>query len=142
MGAFNYKMNFKNLKQLFLYGICGILATLIDIFTYWAVTRAFGVSVVAGTVTAWLTSVLFSYWSNRKYVFESKKTSVFAVFFEAVYFFACRIATGLLDVAIMYIFADLIGLNDVIVKTASNIIVILLNYMASKLFIFKGEKKS
>ena len=42
----------------------------------------------------------------------------------------------------MYIFADLLGLNDVIVKTVSNIIVIILNYIASKLFIFKERKKS
>ena len=135
-------MNFKNFRQLLLYGICGVLSTLIDIFTYWAVTRLFGIAVVPATITAWFVSVLFSYWSNRKYVFESKTSSIFGIFFEAVYFFACRTATGLLDVAIMYIFADLLGLNDVIVKTVSNIIVILLNYIASKLFIFKEEKKS
>ena len=131
-----------NFKQLMLYGIFGVLATLIDIATYWAVSRAFGLSVVTSTIIAWTVSVFFSYWSNRKYVFESKTTSFIRIFFEAVYFFACRIATGLLDVAIMYIFADLLGLNDVIVKTVSNIIVIMLNYIASKLFIFKERKKS
>ena len=139
MGEWFSEMNF---KQLLLYGICGVLATIIDIFTYWAVSRLFGLSVVTSTVIAWLVSVFFSYWSNRKYVFESKNSSFFTIFFEAVYFFACRIATGLLDVAIMYIFADLLGLDDVIVKTVSNIVVIILNYAASKLFIYREKKSS
>lgn len=128
-------------KQIFLYGIFGVLATLIDIFTYWAVSRIFGLSVVTSTIIAWFVSVFFSYWSNRRYVFQSKAASLIAVFFEAVYFFACRITTGLLDVAIMYIFADVFRLNDVIVKTVSNIIVIILNFIASKLFIFREGKK-
>ena len=41
---------------------------------------------------------------------------------------------------IMYVFADVLGFYDVIVKVVSNIIVIILNYITSKLFIFKGEK--
>ena len=131
-----------NFRQLLLYGICGVLTTLIDIAAYWAVTRIFGLPVVTSTVIAWLVAVFFAYWSNRKYVFQSKTSSVIGIFFEAVYFFACRIATGVLDVLIMYIFADVFGLNDVIVKTVSNIIVIILNFVASKLFIFKEDKKS
>lgn len=130
-----------NFKQIVLYGICGVLSTLIDIIAYWAVSRIFGASVVTSTIIAWLIAVLFAYWSNRKYVFQSKATSFFAVIFEAVYFFACRIATGVLDVVIMYLFADLAGLNDVIVKTVSNIIVIILNYVASKMFVFKENKE-
>ena len=62
--------------------------------------------------------------------------------FEAAYFFACRIATGLLDVVIMYVFADVLGLYDVAVKVVSNVIVVILNYVASKLFIFKGKKEA
>ena len=52
----------------------------------------------------------------------------------------CRSGTGILDVIIMYIFVDVLGFYDVLIKTASNILVIILNYIASKLFIFKGDK--
>ena len=124
-----------------LYGIVGLIATLLDIFVYWFVTRVFGVSVVPSTITAWFISLVFSYYANRKYVFHSTNNSIIAVIFEAVYFFACRLATGALDVAIMYIFADLMGLNDVIVKIVSNIVVIILNYIASRVFIFKESGK-
>ncbi len=133
-------MTFKSFKQFIAYGIFGVLTTLIDIFTYWLV-RKFGVSIVSSAIIAWLVSVLFAYWSNRKFVFHSTNTSTIAVLFEAIYFFMCRIATGLLDVAIMYIFADVLGCHEVITKTVSNIIVIIINYTASKLFIFREGKK-
>lgn len=131
-----------NFKQIILYGIFGVLTTVINIFAYWAFTRMFGLSVITSTSLAWVAAVFFAYWSNRKFVFESKNSSLIAVFFEAVYFFACRIATGLFDVIFMYIFADLLALNDVIVKVVSNFIVVILNYVASKLFIFKEGGKS
>ncbi len=132
-------MNFKNTKQLILYGICGVLTTVINIVAYWLV-RKFDISITSSTVIAWLVAVFFAYWSNRKYVFHSTNTSFIAVLLEAIYFFACRIATGVFDVAFMYVFADVLAFNEVYTKTASNIIVIVLNYIASKLFIFKEAK--
>lgn len=135
-------MNFKNFRQLVLYGIFGVITTVINIVAYWALTRLFALPVVTSTALAWLIAVFFAYWSNRKYVFESKTASFIGMFFEVVYFFAARIATGLFDIAFMYLFADLAGLNDVIVKAVSNVLVIILNYVASKLFIFKEGKQS
>lgn len=126
-------------KQIILYGICGVLTTIINIVAYWAVSRLLGLAVVTSTIIAWLVAVFFAYWSNRKYVFESTNNSAVAVFFEALYFFGARIATGVFDVAFMYVFADVLGLNDVIVKVVSNVIVVILNYVASK-FIFREGK--
>ena len=51
----------------------------------------------------------------------------------------CRVSTGILDVVIMYVFADVLDLYDMGVKIASSIIVIILNYIASKLFIFRNK---
>ena len=138
--GFSHTMNFKNMKQFVLYGIFGVLTTLINIVVYWLV-RKFDIAIVTSTVIAWLAAVFFAYWSNRKFVFESTNTSLVAIFFEALYFFACRIATGVFDVVFMYIFADFLGLNEFIVKVTSNVIVVILNYVASKLFIFKEGKK-
>ena len=130
-------MNLKFLKHLFLYGVFGVLTTILNIFLYWFCTRVFNVPVVPSTIIAWFLALLFAYYTNRKYVFESKVTTVRATFHEAIMFFVCRLATGLIDVIIMYIFADLIGFNDVWVKTISNIVVIILNYVGSKIFVFK-----
>ena len=125
--------------QIILYGIFGGITTLINIFAYWACTRILNIPVVASTVCAWTIAVLFAYWANRNFVFHSKNSDILKEFTE---FFACRIGTGILDVIIMYIFVDVLGFYDVVIKTASNILVIILNYIASKLFIFKGEKSS
>lgn len=129
-------MIFKNMKQLVLYGIFGVLTTIINIVAYWLV-RKFDISITISAAIAWLVAVFFAYWSNRRYVFESTNTSLIAIFFEAIYFFACRIATGIFDVAFMYLFADILAFNEVITKVVANIIVIVLNYIASKLFIFR-----
>lgn len=129
-------MIFKNMKQLVLYGIFGVLTTIINIVAYWLV-RKFDISITISAAIAWLVAVFFAYWSNRRYVFESTNTSLIAIFFEAIYFFACRIATGIFDVAFMYLFADILAFNEVITKIVANIIVIVLNYIASKLFIFR-----
>ena len=115
------------------------MTTVINIFVYWLCTRIFSWPVVSSTVIAWVIAFLFAYWSNRNFVFHSKNSDILKEFTE---FFACRIGTGILDVIIMYIFVDVLGFYDVVIKTASNILVIILNYIASKLFIFKGETQS
>ena len=130
-------MNLKILKHLFLYGLFGVLATLLDIFTYWFSTRALKFSTIAGAFTAWLVSMLFAFFTNKKFVFQSESKSAAVFLREGGYFFLCRIATGALEVGSMYIFVDLLGLPDMIIKIITNLTVIILNYVASKFFIFK-----
>ena len=92
---------------------------------------------MASTIIAWVLAVLFAYVTNRKWVFHSDAFTTSDVIKEIVSFFVCRLATGLIDWASMFIFVDLLHLNDVAVKTIANIVVIVLNYLASKLVIFK-----
>lgn len=142
-------VNTKIFMHIFLYGVFSVLTTILNIFIYWLCTRIFGLQVVLSTVIAWVLTViawvlavLFAYMTNRKYVFHSTENSSAGIIREIAEFFFCRLATGIIDVAIMYLFVDVLGFNDVIIKTASNIIVIILNYIASRLFIFKGENFS
>ena len=126
--------------QIILYGIVGGITTLINIIAYWACTRLLYIPVVASTVIAWTVAVVFAYWANRTFVFHSTVNTLSGIIKEASEFLFFRITTGVLDVIIMYLFVDVFGFYDVIVKTTSNIIVIILNYIASKIIIFKGEK--
>lgn len=73
-------------------------------------------------------------------MFESKANTRDDVIREIISFFSCRLATGILDIIVMYVFVDLIGLNDVIIKFASNVLVIVLNYVASKLIVFRKSE--
>ena len=83
--------------------------------------------------------MLFAYITNRKYVFESDKIGVEAIVKEMISFFSCRLATGVVDVLLMYIFVDLLKFDDVFIKVLSNVVVIVLNYVASKLIIFRKD---
>ena len=134
-------MDFKSLygkyKDLIPYAVFGVLTTLVNVAVYWLAAHPLKLGVMPSTVIAWLAAVTFAYITNRRYVFHSKASGVKAVVRETVSFFACRLLTGAVDWACMFILVDCLHLNDMAIKVLANIIVILLNYIASKLFIFK-----
>ena len=130
----------KKYKDILLYGIFGVLTTVVNIVTYWVAAHPLGLSVMVSTVIAWIAAVLFAYVTNRKWVFHSQAEGTKEIVQEIVSFFACRLATGVVDWACMFIFVDLLHFNDVIIKAAANVLVIILNYVASKLVIFKHKK--
>lgn len=129
-------------KDLISYLFFGVCTTLVNLITYWLMARLCNAGIMSSTVIAWILAVMFAYITNRKWVFHSKAHKFEEVSKEIFSFFSCRIVTGMLDWTSMFIFADLIGLNDMVVKILSNIAVIILNYIFSKLFIFKKNDKN
>lgn len=99
----------------------------------------FRMPVTVSTVTAWIITVLFVYFTNRKWVFHSEADTKQAVMKEIFSFFACRVGTEIVDLACMVIFVNLLHFNDMLIKFAANILVIILNYIASKFVIFKHK---
>lgn len=122
------------------YAVFGVLTTLVNIISYWFLAHMLSCSVMAATVTAWILSVVFAYITNRKWVFHSDAHEFAGIFRECAYFFACRLLTGAADTLNMYLFVERLQMNDVVIKILSNIVVIILNYAASKWIIFKHEK--
>lgn len=92
---------------------------------------------MSSTIIAWLLVVLFAYFTNRKWVFVSEVKAFEGIAHEIILFFVCRIETGIIDWACMYIFVDILKWNDVIIKFLANIFVIVLNYIISKLIVFR-----
>lgn len=127
----------KKYRELILYGIFGVLTTVVNIVTYMVCYNRLGISNVVSNVIAWILSVLFAYVTNKIWVFESRAMEPKVLLYEMGSFFGCRLATGLLDLAIMYVAVDLLALNSMWMKCISNVLVIIANYVASKLFIFK-----
>lgn len=119
------------------YAAFGVATTAVNIVVYWLAAHLLGFSVMFSTVVAWILAVLFAYVTNRKWVFKSYARNLGEILREMGSFFACRLATGIADWASMFIFVDIVGINDVVVKAAANIIVIILNYVASKMVIFR-----
>jgi len=127
----------KQYKDVIPYAIFGVLTTVVNIITYYVSSHFGGLSVMQSTVIAWVLAVLFAYITNRKWVFHSNACSLYGIAKELITFFTCRLTTGFVDIGCMYIFVDLLDINDILVKTAANILVIVLNYIASKVIIFK-----
>ena len=128
---------FQKYKSVIMYLIFGVLTTLINIISYYILYHRLSVSNLLSTCLAWLFAVLFAFVTNKSVVFDSKSYEKTVLFRELRDFFVCRIATGVLDVAIMYVAVDLLCWNSLIWKVISNVLVIVLNYVASKLVIFK-----
>lgn len=124
-------------KDVIPYAFFGVCTTIINIISY-AIAASIGLNTVASTVIAWIISVLFAYLTNRKWVFKSQAYKKIDILKEIFSFFACRLLTGIIDVAIMFVFVDKFNLPGVPIKIAANIVVIVLNYIASKFYIFKN----
>ena len=127
-------------KDVIAYAFFGVCTTLVNVIVYWVIAHPFNMSVLLSTMLAWVIAVLFAYFTNRKWVFNSTANGFAEISREIVGFFACRLVTGILDWACMYVFVERLGFNDVVIKFLANVLVIILNYIASKLLIFKKRR--
>ena len=128
-------------KEILMYLIFGVLTTVVNIVSYFLLARILHIDTVVSTVIALILSILFAYITNKIFVFESKTNTAKELLKEIISFFGCRAFTGILDVAFMYITVEVFNLNDMIMKIISNIVVIIVNYVFSKLIIFKKDKR-
>lgn len=124
-------------KDIILYAVFGVLTTGVNIVSYCLFAYVFRMGTMPSTVLAWLAAVMFAYMTNRKWVFHSQVQNGCSFLKEMIYFFTCRLLTGVVDLACMFLFVERLHMNDVLIKIIANIIVIILNYVASKYVIFK-----
>lgn len=92
------------------------------------------------TAVSWVLTVVFAYWTNRTFVFKSQNKDVQSLGREFVAFIGARVATEVLELAMMFVMVDVADLNEYISKLFCQVIVILANYFLSKLWIFKEKK--
>ncbi len=135
-------------KEVILYLIFGVLTTVVDwgvsflLYRLWGETldnMAFFVHVP--NVLAWAAAVLFAFVTNRTWVFESKKKGFLPVMGELASFAGGRVMTLLLQEGIFLIFFDLLHINEFAVKIVSAVLVVILNYIISKLFVFRKKRE-
>ena len=134
---------YQKYKEIILYLIFGVLTTVISLLTYYVLVytilnpnNAFELQLA--NIISWVVSVLFAYVTNRKYVFESKNKNKKK---EISKFFLSRIITLLMDMLIMFIGVTILKGNDKIIKIISQVVVIVLNYLFSKLMVFTKKGK-
>lgn len=127
-------------KEMILYVVFGVLTTAVNYGSYALLAHLAGCSVASSNGIAWALSVLFAFVTNKLLVFESKSLKAAVVMRELLSFAACRLMSGALDMGIMLLFINLAHFNDLLVKLASNVLVVIINYILSKAFIFKQKE--
>ena len=135
---FILKMTKKH-RSFIAYVVFGVFTTVINIVTYNLCYNRINFSNTLSNVTAWIAAVTFAYLTNKVWVFDSKSWAWQVLKREIPAFVSCRVATGVMDIIIMYICVDIIKWHAMLMKILSNILVIVLNYVFSKLVIFRKK---
>lgn len=122
------------------YLIFGFLAFVLNYVLYWAFESLLHVHYMVATAISWALTVVFAYWTNRSFVFKSKNTQPQTVWKEFISFIGARVATEVLELVLMFVMVDCLHGNEYVAKLIGQTLVILANYVLSKLWIFKEKK--
>lgn len=129
-----------NYKEVINYLIFGALCTVVNFVVYFLFAKIFMVEEVASSGLSWLFAVLFAYITNKLFVFESKTNTKKDFLKEITSFFLARILSGILcDVGTFALMVKVFKINDIFSKIVTQVMVIIVNYLFSKLFIFKKK---
>ncbi len=141
-------------KSVLLYLFFGGLTTLVSIITFWLsdliiktdlnisiFENDYSVKVILTNSISWICAVLFAFFTNRIWVFNSP-TDTWSGFFKQMFsFFGGRFATFLLETAILVVFVSALNFNDLVIKIIAQFVVLVSNYVISKLIVFKKSEK-
>lgn len=135
---------YKKYQEIINYLIVGVLTTVVSIVTYFLFSLVLDIEnnilFILANVLSWICAIIFAYITNKKFVFNTttsnkkEEVKVFSMFVSS------RITTLLIELAFMFITVKVILINDKIAKVIAQFIVIVLNYILSKLFVFKKNR--
>ena len=132
---------YKKYDEMINYLIVGGLTTVVSLGTYYFCVYTFlnpnnAFQLQIANIISCISCVTFAYFTNRIFVFKSKRTDKLK---EAISFYGSRIATLLLEMGIMFVFVTILHFNDKIIKLVAQVVITILNYVLSKLLIFKKK---
>lgn len=128
-------------KEIINYLVFGGLATIVNFVSYYLFAKLLGIDEVISSGLSWFASVLFAYITNKLFVFESKTNTIKDVLKEMTTFFLARVLSGILcDVGTFALMVKVFHINDIFSKIVTQIMVVIVNYVFSKFFIFKNQK--
>ena len=134
-----FKPLWKRHREVLLYLFFGGLTTVISIgsFAFFVHT---GIGALIANVFSWILAVLFAYVTNSIWVFSARPSGPSEMLRQAAGFYGGRVATLLLEEAVLFIGINLLGFPDLLVKVAAQVLVLVGNYVISKLFVFRKRK--
>lgn len=128
----------KNLKEFVLYTIFGTIAFIISVSTYALLEIRLDINELIANAFAWLVSVLFAYIANKKWVFKAYTPTKTALLVQMFAFFGGRFITLVIEEVIILVFITILSYPSMTVKLVAQVIVVVLNYVFSKLFVFRN----
>ena len=135
-----FKIFLKKYSEVISYLYFGVLTTLINLATFWILSTVFNLETIAATVAAWIIAVAFAFITNKIWVFKSKTKTNQETTKEAIMFVIARLITLGIEVFLMWLMVDNFKQDKLIWKLLCNIITVILNYLFSKLIVFKERK--
>ncbi len=117
----------------------GVLTTVVNYLIYLPVYNLLGLSAAVSNAIAWVVAVAFAYLTNKPFVFKSHDWSAKTVIPELTKFVSCRVASGVAETLILLVTVDLMHWNGNIWKLVTSVLVIVLNYIGSKLIVFRKK---
>ncbi len=115
----------------------GVLTTAVNYVVYLPLYNLLHISGAVSNAVAWVAAVAFAFLTNKPFVFKSYDWSAKVVLPELSRFLGCRIGSGLLETAIIWLTVDMLALSGNWMKLLTNILVVILNYFGSKLLVFR-----
>lgn len=123
--------------DILVYLIFGVLTTLVNYVVYLPCYNVLGFSASVSNVIAWAVAVIFAFATNKPFVFRSHDWSAGTVVPELLKFLGTRVGSGALETAILFVTVDLLFWNGNVWKIVTSVLVVVLNYVGSKLLVFK-----
>ena len=123
--------------DLVLYLVFGVLTTLVNYLVYLPLWLWVGLPASVCNVISWVAAVAFAFVTNKPFVFKSHDWSKKTVVPELTKFVGSRILSGALETGIIFLTVDLLLWNGNVMKLIASVLVVILNYIASKLLVFK-----
>lgn len=136
----------KKYKEIITYLVFGVMTTAVNFIVYSLCVGALSIEMTASNAIAWVVAVAFAFVTNKLFVFGSRTRSVSGVAYEAFTFVGARLLSGVLEVfcPTMLVFigldAQLFGVDGFVAKVVVSVVVIILNYVFSKLIVFRKKK--
>ena len=127
----------ENKKEIVLYLFFGGLTFLVSVFSFSLFHVQMNMNELVANVLSWILAVSFAFFTNRIWVFKAPTNNVASFLKQMCSFFAGRIFTLVIEEVILYIFITRLAFHSLTVKVSAQIIVILLNYVISKMIVFR-----
>lgn len=131
----------KKYEEIIKYLIIGVATTALNYIVFALLINIANIEMHTSNIIAWFVSVIFAYFTNKLFVFESKSFKLNILGKEILSFGTARILSLVLEEIILYVFVNLLNMNQLIIKLIANVIVVIVNYILSKFIIFRKPKE-